>query len=460
MSLPSSASSGPSVDEPLGMDLDNGTGNFGSNIVTLEPYSSLIRDGPKKSPEKRNKKGGNFNINERKKMEILPGVYEIVNYEKFFILEIENVTVQNINVFKANREIVAVCGGQPKILPQGNGSLLIETSSPEQSEKLKKISKLVGNNVKCFPHPVFNQCRGVIYAPELLAIEEEEIQSELEDQGVVKVVRMKKRVGEQQTPLATLILTFNQCRLPSTIKAGWLSIKVKPYIPSPLRCYYCQMYGHLSQKCRNKLNEMPAVCSNCGKNEHGKCTETPSCIHCGEEHPATSKSCVKFIFEKEVQAIRVLEKVTFKEARKRAFSKQIRPGEPFSAVLKKQTPNIPEECLIPNSKPDHTRKSIKLNEEKKSSVGSNRLEIKAQNLEKQDQNQPKTSGATTECESNKTKEDNLRTDMKDLCKGGKKRERTPEETPNVIETNASSQTPTVVPRNVPKIQRKNNTRKK
>ena len=146
---------------------------------------------------------------------------------------------------------------------------------------------------------------------------------------------MKKKVGEQLIPLATLILTFDQCRLPNFIKAGWLSIKVKPYIPSPLRCYHCQMYGHLSQKCKERLNDKPSICANCGKNSHGLCKEAPCCIHCGEAHPATSKSCVKFIFEREIQAIRTMEKVTFKEARRRALEKQIRPGEPFSLVLKR-----------------------------------------------------------------------------------------------------------------------------
>ena len=138
------------------------------------------------------------------------------------ILEIENGKLENINVFKANREIIQICGSQPKILPQGDGSLLIETTSPEQSEKLKLIGTLDGHTVKCFSHPVFNQCRGVIYAPELLQIEEKEIETELRSQGVSKVIRMKKKVGEQLIPLPTLILTFDQCKLPKFIKAGWL----------------------------------------------------------------------------------------------------------------------------------------------------------------------------------------------------------------------------------------------
>ncbi|XP_068235568.1 uncharacterized protein [Palaemon carinicauda] len=238
--------------------------------------------------------------------------------------------------FKANRGIVTTCGGQPKILHQGNGRLLIETLSQIQCERLKTLTTLDGHTVKCTSLPTFNQSRGVIYNAELLDIEEKEIEEELKSQGVVKVVRMRKRVGEKRSPLSTLIITFDQCSLPNDTKAGWISWKVKLYTPSPLQCYHCQMYGHLSQKCKEKLNNKPAACANCGKNSHGLCKEKRNCIHCGEAHPATSKSYVKLISEKEIKAIGTMERVTFKEACNRALEKQIRPGQPFSTVLNKK----------------------------------------------------------------------------------------------------------------------------
>ncbi|XP_068217683.1 uncharacterized protein [Palaemon carinicauda] len=341
------------------MDLSTDSSNSGSNIVTLEPYIRY-ENNDKKTLEKKRESVRNDDSTQRyRKIEVLPGHNEVVNYEHFFILEFENGRNERLNVFKANREIVNLCGGQPKSLPQGNGSLLIETLSPLQGERLKTLATLDGHCVKCISHPTFNQSRGVIYASELLDIEEKEIEDELKSQGVVKVVRMRKRVGEQRIPLATLIITFDQCRLPNVIKAGWLSLKVKPYIPSQLRCYHCQMYGHLSQKCKEKVNNKPAVCANCGKSSHGVCRENPNCIHCGEAHPATSKSCIKFIFEKEIQAIRTMERVTFKEARKRALEKQIRPGQPFSMVLKKNLSNHTDEKYISTSNMKKQMKVVK-----------------------------------------------------------------------------------------------------
>ena len=46
------------------------------------------------------------------------------------------------------------------------------------------------------------------------------------------------------------------------------------------------------------------------------------------------------MLEKEVQTIKVLEKISFKDARKKALEKQIRPGVTFSSVIKMYKANI------------------------------------------------------------------------------------------------------------------------
>ena len=84
------------------------------------------------------------------------------------------------------------------------------------------------------------------------------------------------------------------------------------------------------------MSQEPAVCVNCGKAAHGECKDTPSCIICGGEHSASSKSCPRFIYEKEVgyRLSKSWRKCLFKEAKRRASEKQIRPGELFSSVIK------------------------------------------------------------------------------------------------------------------------------
>ena len=367
------------------------------------------------------------------------------------ILEFEEGQSKNVNVFQANREILEICGSQPKIRPQGNGSLLIETSSPEQSQKLKQMTTLDGIAIKCFSHPIFNQCRGVVYAPELIHIEEEVIEKELKSQGIIKVKRMQRKIGEQLVPLGTLILTFNQCRLPNFISAGWLSLKVKPYIPSPLRCYHCQMFGHLSQKCRDKINEKPATCSNCGKESHGSCNAIPSCINCGEQHPSSSKSCVKFIFEKEVQAIRALEKIPFKDARRKALEKQIRPGELFSTVLRRINPNS-ENRNSPN------RPEIPVPSKSNDQRNTDSTEKLPEKLLEENKEHVKATPIIASSEKASTSAENPRSDTNEWSTVGRKRERTPEQKaeelfrqPNFV----ASKNLMLSSRNTPRIKRLN-----
>ena len=84
----------------------------------------------------------------------------------------------DINVF----EIIGLCGSQPKIHLQGNRNLLVEATSLKRSERL--MARIAGIKVHCSPHSTFNQCTGFIYDPELLTLDNDEVQSELADQNV------------------------------------------------------------------------------------------------------------------------------------------------------------------------------------------------------------------------------------------------------------------------------------
>ena len=63
-------SSGLSVDNS-GLDMDLDTDKSGSNIMTMEPFSSPVM-GRSKEMSKLKSRGTNSNKNDRRKMEILP----------------------------------------------------------------------------------------------------------------------------------------------------------------------------------------------------------------------------------------------------------------------------------------------------------------------------------------------------------------------------------------------------
>ena len=111
----------PPLLDVQGMETDTVMDKSGSNIITMEPFLSPVlgnSDGRMQVRERRNE-----HIKKRNRMQILPGVFELISYNKFLVIQFENF-VGNINPFKANKEILSYCCREPKIHSQGDSSLL------------------------------------------------------------------------------------------------------------------------------------------------------------------------------------------------------------------------------------------------------------------------------------------------------------------------------------------------
>ena len=97
---------------------------------------------------------------------------------------------------------------------------------------------------------------------------------------------------------------------------GFEWCRVRTYIPNPRRCFKCQRYGHFSSVCTRA-----EVCANCSSLEHSHSRENPcqkkaSCTNCGQEHPAFSKRCPRWIHEKEVITLKTTKEISFPQARR------------------------------------------------------------------------------------------------------------------------------------------------
>ena len=289
---------GPSGDDPgLSMDMDNQTTSKGSSILTLEPFTPHMRPSGH-SYQRKHKKGKQ--IGQTAHLEILPGVFEPAQYRKFLMMTFDNKRIQDFDLFNVYKEIVSKCERKPKLTPQHDGGLLVEVSSMKDSETILSLSLLNGVETKCSPHVTLNQCKGVIFSTDLLKYSEARLQEEFAEQGVVDVRRIKKRENGLEISSPFLILTFNLLRLPNTIQAAWLNLKVRPYIPRVRRCFYCQKFGHMRNNCRKAQKGQKPICKNCGEEEHGLCTKPPHCTNCNGNHDASSNKCNKYIFEKEI----------------------------------------------------------------------------------------------------------------------------------------------------------------
>ncbi|GFW87087.1 uncharacterized protein TNCV_3173001 [Trichonephila clavipes] len=167
-------------------------------------------------------------------------------------------------------------GGDPKSVKKlRSGDLLIETVSALQTKSFLSAKVFLDCPLIVTPHRSLNSCRGVISEPDLLCASEAEILEGLSDQGVTQVRRIIIKKDLSLSPTKHLILTFNSPKLPSTIKAGYLNCKIRPYIPNPLRCFKCQRFGHSQTSCRGQL-----TCSRCAAVGHFStdCTLEPKWV--------------------------------------------------------------------------------------------------------------------------------------------------------------------------------------
>ncbi|GFV84996.1 uncharacterized protein TNCV_838701 [Trichonephila clavipes] len=110
-----------------------------------------------------------------------------------------------------------------------------------------------------------------------------------------------------------IILTFNNPKLPTTVKAGYLSCKIRSYIPNPLRFFKCQRLGHSQTSYRGQL-----TCSICASVGHSStdCILEPKYINCSQSHPSNSKLCPKWKIEKKIQEIKTNNNISYIKAKK------------------------------------------------------------------------------------------------------------------------------------------------
>jgi hypothetical protein len=277
-------------------------------------------------------------------VETLPGVFVQDNFEKYLVIKLsDGSSFRDLNAFHVMRDIVKVCGRNPKVMPQADGSLMIEAKNADESNKIKEIENLASCAVTIKSHDTLNQSRGVVYCKDFLRYSEEDLLEGLKDQGVVRVERIKKKIDGVLVGTPTLIVTFDQLTLPDVLQAAYYPLKVKPYVPRPRRCFHCHRFGHVGRSCRRQQQGLPQLCVHCGQVTHGDnvdCINTPCCVNCQGAHAASSTQCDYYKFEAEVISIRTRERVTFAEAKERVRGMYVRPGVSFASALTKQRMNI------------------------------------------------------------------------------------------------------------------------
>lgn len=166
--------------------------------------------------------------------------------------------------------------------------------------------------------------RGVIYGIPT-DVPAEKIKSCIEGSKVVGAKRLQYVKNKERLDSLSVMLQFDEERMPERIKIGYVSYPVRPYVPPPLRCFKCQKYGHVSAVCRGNLR-----CARCsGEHEYGKCDvgAKVKCCDCGEEHSAGIGGCIAHKHAVKIQNVRIAEGLTYAEAAQKAKQHEQTKGE-------------------------------------------------------------------------------------------------------------------------------------
>ena len=285
--------------------------------------------------------------------------------------EVEGKDISLLSPFLIHKTIMSMAGEPKSIKNLRSGDLLIQCAEEPHEKSLLKMKTFCGLKCSVTPHKSLNTSKGIVRCPALIRQSSEHILEFMEEQGVTDVRRINVHRDGVQKPTNTLVFTFNTPELPTVVKIGFIQVKVDVYVPNPLRCYKCQVYGHHENKCSRQ-----AICINCGMPEHcasGQCQRPAKCVNCSGDHPANSKECPQWEKEKKILKIKCEQNISFPEARKqyeqffqaRTYASAVKPGtcnkstetdtkstqidDSFREYLKKQTEEKQQEP--PKGKP-------------------------------------------------------------------------------------------------------------
>lgn len=113
-------------------------------------------------------------------------------------------------------------------------------------------------------------------------------------------------------PTESVIITFRSYELPRNVTMFGCHIRVLLYIPKPLLCQLCKMFGHTKKFCKS-----PTTCKQCFKIHDGACEEAQkrSCRYCiGHDHVTGQAKCPQTQLQRNIKTKMLRERLTFKDA--------------------------------------------------------------------------------------------------------------------------------------------------
>ncbi|XP_046358068.2 uncharacterized protein LOC124136243 [Haliotis rufescens] len=236
------------------------------------------------------------------------------SWPRFLVVEGLDGNPLKVNPFIISKAIEGICGNVKNVTRLRSGSLLVECARRQQSINLLNAHHFANTEIVVSEHKSLNSCKGIVRDRSkcLSDMSEEDIVAELKPQGVIAVKRFTRKEHDNIIKTHTYLFTFALSSLPKSLKAGYFNLGVDIFVPSPLRCFKCQQFGHGARFCRNS-----PVCSRCSeKHDSTDCTNVIKCANCNGEHMSSSKLCPKFERESKINTIKYTNNISFSDAKK------------------------------------------------------------------------------------------------------------------------------------------------
>ncbi|GFY75604.1 uncharacterized protein TNIN_374771 [Trichonephila inaurata madagascariensis] len=202
------------------------------------------------------------------------------SFPKFFVLHAtDNKKLSNASPFLISKAAQGSAGSVKSIKKLPSGDLLIETATQAQSINLLQCTNLSNISIITAPHKILNSSKGVIYCPYLIPLPDSEIEEELSSQGVEAFKRITSIKDDVFTVKVTVMEQLLVAVLLPAINAVVRSMPAK----------HVRQNGESVQTARGNTLLIPKICT-------------------------------KWQQEKEIQRIKVLENLSYSEAKKRVVN--------------------------------------------------------------------------------------------------------------------------------------------
>ena len=151
--------------------------------------------------------------------------------------------------------------------------------------------------------------------------------------NAMQAQRIMKRVDGVLQPTVTFILSFdNTVEIPESVAFDYLVFRTRPYVPQPMRCFRCQIFGHRASQCNRRTQACP-VCTGDHTFELCPNKEKPKCVNCGGEHSSAYKLCEAYQNVRETLKVMVTGKMSYKDALQSRKETQVQTGTGMRAPI-------------------------------------------------------------------------------------------------------------------------------